>query len=384
MARSLQIEVIEEDEEEEDPLAAATRPAPPPKPPKPTRRNGPGATSEFGSWERHTRGIGMKLLEKMGYKAGMGLGKEGQGIVTPVQAVQRKGKGALCFYGKETAPAPVKGGQPGPVDAVTAAGAAAGGEAGSSRYRKGRRAGGPEYATRSAAEIIAAGERKKPFLEYSEMSKVKVIDMTGREQRVYTGYHALARAPDRPDEEEAPERASDRLAAMTVAGGHLRFEVPVLTHNLKLLVSQAEEAILRADRNIRREKDQQVNLRYEIHRLEQLSNAETGEMARLRDVRALITEFEDGLASGALDLPACAALIRRARDAAPDLTQLVVALAKPMLARQLLEWDPLEAPTGPLDDLTQWRELLDDENLFQVRDYCFFPVSFSARGCVLS
>lgn len=250
--------MIEEEEEEEDPLIAATRPAPPPKP-KSRRNGGPsasGPTSEFGSWERHTRGIGMKLLEKMGYRAGMGLGKEGQGIVTPVQAVQRKGKGALCFYGAETAPAPVKGGQPAAPPVSSASGdSGSGAAAASGRYRKGRNR---EYATRSAAEIIAAGERKKPFMEYSEMSKVKVIDMTGREQRVYTGYHALARAPDRPDEEEAVERPSERLSALTASGGRTRFEVPVLTHNLKLLVSQAEEAILRADRSIRREKDQQV------------------------------------------------------------------------------------------------------------------------------
>lgn len=57
----------------------------------------------FGSWERHTKGIGRKLLEKMGFEYGKGLGSKQQGIALPVQAFQRRGKGALGFHGSERA-----------------------------------------------------------------------------------------------------------------------------------------------------------------------------------------------------------------------------------------------------------------------------------------
>lgn len=40
----------------------------------------------IGNWEKHTRGIGSKLMMQMGYVIGTGLGKRSDGRIKPVEA----------------------------------------------------------------------------------------------------------------------------------------------------------------------------------------------------------------------------------------------------------------------------------------------------------
>ena len=53
------------------------------------------------SFVNRVQGIGAKLLLKMGYKAGGGLGKNLEGRAQIVEAFVRKGKGAIGRYGPE-------------------------------------------------------------------------------------------------------------------------------------------------------------------------------------------------------------------------------------------------------------------------------------------
>ena len=53
-----------------------------------------GSSLGFASFERFTNGIGSRLMGRMGWVEGMGLGRERQGRAEPVQAVKRpKGLG---------------------------------------------------------------------------------------------------------------------------------------------------------------------------------------------------------------------------------------------------------------------------------------------------
>nr|DAD27332.1 TPA_asm: hypothetical protein HUJ06_028800 [Nelumbo nucifera] len=46
-------------------------------------------SSKLGAFEMHTRGFGSKMMTKMGFVEGGGLGKDGQGMVEPIEAIKR-------------------------------------------------------------------------------------------------------------------------------------------------------------------------------------------------------------------------------------------------------------------------------------------------------
>lgn len=47
----------------------------------------PDNSGTLGEWEQHTKGMGSKLMAKMGYVLGQGLGKNGEGRLEPVEAI---------------------------------------------------------------------------------------------------------------------------------------------------------------------------------------------------------------------------------------------------------------------------------------------------------
>ncbi|KAI8141080.1 hypothetical protein BJV82DRAFT_620755 [Fennellomyces sp. T-0311] len=55
----------------------------------------------WASWQAHTTGFGAKMLAKMGYVTGQGLGRENQGRVNPVEAAKRRGDERLGLGGEK-------------------------------------------------------------------------------------------------------------------------------------------------------------------------------------------------------------------------------------------------------------------------------------------
>ncbi|XP_071716876.1 uncharacterized protein [Rutidosis leptorrhynchoides] len=67
-------------------------------------RDQTASSSSYCAFEMHTTGFGSKMLAKMGYVDGGGLGKDGKGIAEPIQAIQRPKSLGLGAMAPETEP----------------------------------------------------------------------------------------------------------------------------------------------------------------------------------------------------------------------------------------------------------------------------------------
>ncbi|XP_017098940.2 septin-interacting protein 1 [Drosophila bipectinata] len=319
-----------------------------------------------GAWEQHTRGIGAKLLLQMGYEPGKGLGKDLQGISQPVQAHVRKGRGAIGAYGPETA-ASIGGKSARAIKVDEDVREAKEFKEQMNKWRKGGAATdtqerqGKRYYYKSVEEVIAKGNKSSHLLSEKlskKLGNVPVIDMTGPEKRVLSGYHALGQAKITPEETLFDAEPSDKGAGPAPASV---FSMPELTHNLQLLVSQSEQEIIAIDKQERDCSNQQVALEAEHRRLEEIVQLEHNHIRTLEEVLDRVERLSEDPEIG---LPQAERLFRELLEqyAAEfqefGLADLAAGVIAPLLKIELSEWRPLEHPTEPIHMVKKWRAML--------------------------
>ena len=322
---------------------------------KPNRGVGEGV----GDWERHTRGIGQKLMSKMGYKPGQGLGKNLQGISTPVEAVKRKGKGTVGFHGTERSERSLIDFPVQDQDADEAKEF----QEKLHQWKKSDtdRPKKPKYVYKTVDEVIASGTTRKTK-EKSVHSKVKVIDMTQKEQKVFSGYHVLANQHSRPEDEEElftdGGRGTERL-----------FDMPELLNNLDILCEMAEDEIIQNDKKLRHEANMVVNLKHEKEKLDDVVAQEEKQINRVKELLSL---FDDCQArtkpdcENPISLEECAALFKKLQEEyyeeykIYELSHLAVALVFPMMKSYFENWQPLSEPRKGLVMIKDWKYILED------------------------
>uniref|UniRef100_A0A8C1AJQ1 Tuftelin-interacting protein 11 n=1 Tax=Cyprinus carpio carpio TaxID=630221 RepID=A0A8C1AJQ1_CYPCA len=282
---------------------------------------------DLGSWEKHTRGIGQKLLQKMGYVPGKGLGKNAQGIVNPIEAKLRKGKGAVGAYGNERTQQSL---QDFPVvDSEEEEEKEFQRELGQWRKEAGTAKKKPKYSYKTVEELKAHGKLTNRGMSRpaGELAQVKVIDMTGREQKVYHSYSHMSQKHSVP--EEAPLSVSTR--EQKTSG----FSLPELEHNLELLIELTEQDILQSARCLQHEKDTVVTLTHESDTLQVRLAEEEQALGRLEQ-----TEFYQEYKTLGLG-------------------DLAVSVVHPLLKERLRSWDPLKDCSDGLEEVGQWRAILE-------------------------
>lgn len=74
-----------------------------------SENKGAAASENFGTFELHTKGFGSKMMAKMGFVEGGGLGKDGQGRAEPIEVSKRpKSLGLGMEYSNDVDDPPVK------------------------------------------------------------------------------------------------------------------------------------------------------------------------------------------------------------------------------------------------------------------------------------
>ena len=324
------------------------------------------AQKDIGSWEKHTKGFGLKMLAKMGWEKGKGLGKEGQGRAVPVEAFVRKGKAAVGMYGAESKEVREKQmrqqrgeGDDEEEDDET--------KVHVSQWKKDKKVNKrPQYAHRTPQELLELAasnpqklkraeqmldfpsESKKELSAAIAATKIKIIDMTGKEQRVMHGYESLS-LMTRPRDSSAAgiERKN--------------FDLPELAYNLDLLVNMTEDRILQSDRKLKHNEDMVVSLSYEEKKTRERAHAEQEQIEKIKNLLRVIDNCEKLVAEDNVTLNDLIDVFQELQTNYADefiifnLSQVAIPLLVPLLNKRMARWQPFKnAGENEPDLLEEW------------------------------
>ncbi|KAH0459275.1 hypothetical protein IEQ34_012089 [Dendrobium chrysotoxum] len=303
-----------------------------------------GSFKEVGKFESHTRGIGLKLMEKMGYKMGTGLGKSEQGITVPIEAKLRpKGMG-MGFNDYEEAKLPALD------EAVNEGKATA--TVTTSRPKEKRwlkqKQGKKKVEFMTADELLA--KKQEQGLEVFQQ---KILDMRGPQARVLSNLENL----------NAEVEAKENQVPM-----------PELQHNVRLIVDMAESDILKIDNQLRRERENVVSLQKEKEKLQKEASRQKRQLEAMETIAKMVKQVEEDNLSGILTLES---LLRTFSDLKErfvedyklfNISCIACSFAIPQLIRVFQGWEPLQNPLHGLTVMSSWRDLLQGDQPFDYSD----------------
>ncbi|BFZ60664.1 hypothetical protein YB2330_001706 [Saitoella coloradoensis] len=326
------------------PRVAPTPPSAPaaPAPIRPTmaslRKKGPPARGE----SRLKAGFGAKMLAKMGYVEGQGLGSKGQGIVNPIETKLRSGRLGVGGMKEMTEQAREEARRRGVVfsddedDVQKKRKAKINKEGGAGTPRMGAGRGRREKEVFRTAEEIAveAGGLVIP------PALAKIVDMTGREMKTISASEGVG----------TPNGENKQDVEMKIA----------------LMARRELEAYASEWKGLQ---DQKKYVEQEEKRLAKVVDDETEQITRLERLIALVVEIEDMSSTSTGDegeeaLDWISAKLEqmqfqyRDENEAFELDQVAVGAITPFIKQALASWDPLSQPTYLLDYFHRWRGVL--------------------------
>eukprot|EP00041_Stephanoeca_diplocostata_P016097 m.313143 g.313143 ORF g.313143 m.313143 type:complete len:438 (-) comp20253_c0_seq7:1814-3127(-) len=282
----------------------------------------------FASWTKTTSGFGMKMLEKMGWSKGKGLGVQEQGIARPIDVKLRQKGAGLQDSGERTEQSRQdfknKDDEREKEEKF---------EEEMSQWRVDpnvKRTKKPKYKYKTVDELAEEGASSTAGIS---TSSIKVVDMSGPQVRVLEGYDKIrAGAPDVHTSDTSP--------------------LPELQRELNRLVTTATTDVQQLSQRVRKEEARQRALRNDISSTAERVKKEQRYIARLADILLIIEGCRQRAMSTdtPMDLDECREMFLKLKQSYPDeyasygLSALTGALLYPLLRRELDGWDALTAP----------------------------------------
>ncbi|KAI3677648.1 hypothetical protein L6452_36914 [Arctium lappa] len=293
-----------------------------------------------GVFEKHTKGIGMKLLEKMGYKGG-GLGRNAQGIVAPIEAKLRPKNMGMGFNDyKEAANVPAL---MEPSEENKALPQPAGIQPKEKLWSKHNRSKKKKKDYVTAEELLV--KKQEQGLDVVQ----KVFDMRGPQVRVLTNLENL----------NAEEISREKNIPM-----------PELQHNMRLIVDLAELDIQKIDRDLRNERETVVTLQKEKEKLKDDAFRQKKQLDSMEEIVSVVERLGNESKLGTLTLDSLANSFRDLYKRFPDeyklcsLSSIACSFAVPLFIRVFQGWDPLQNPAHGLNVMLLWKDLLQGDEIF--------------------
>ncbi|CAG8568173.1 3968_t:CDS:10 [Acaulospora colombiana] len=216
----------------------------------------------FGKFEQHTRGIGLKLMQKMGYKLGEGLGVDNKGIVNPIETKIRPSKMGLAYrgFGEKTEQSKNEGKNIVEKDHYE--------KVQKEKKNAWKKTTKPK---KSKTEYKTVDEIMSETALDTPVQPMKIIDMTGPQARELS--------------------SASQITSHSILDDSSRF--PELRHNLRLIVDMSKSDLEHFTRERRIQNERKKSLEQEIVRFSTLVEKETTSISRLGEIMAIIKDCNE-------------------------------------------------------------------------------------------
>ncbi|KAF7356333.1 Tuftelin-interacting protein 11 [Mycena venus] len=319
-----------------------------------TRPATPLSASEQAHFNKIQGTIGARLLAKMGWQAGTGLGAAGEGIVTPVESKLRPQKMGMGFRGFKEKTEQSK----------------------AEARRRGEVVSDPEEppaARQARKKEKEAKEKRSDVWKRPKKVKTKVEHKTYEQILAEAGQELPASAGlgQIIDATGAVPREVSSLADVSLnswSPSNDPTRIPEVRHNIRLIAEACKTDLDGLAREAKALDERKKWVAHEDARLRKKVEEEADLIARLQQVQIVANEIDaksKELASVyEISLEAFSPLFYKLVDQFSReferyrLDEIVVAAIAPLVRRMVSTWDPLDAPMVFLSTFRSWRRAL--------------------------